>query len=277
MSLLAEIQKRYKAFTEKEKTIADFILNESRQMKNINITDLAEKLYISTATVTRFCKKIGCKNFVDMKIKLEIARTKENSIKGNDIFSDVYNYYEKVIKRTQELINEDNIYKLAEQIKSANNIYIYGIGSSGLSAIEMRQRLLRMGFNVYSISDSHMMIINSAIISEDDLVIGISVSGDTKEVVYALEICKKHGAKTVAITSFEDSLITKYSDMTLLVCNTNFFNQTRFLNSQFSTIYILDLICNLLLKDELLNQKFELTIDAIINNYKQNGKLHYIV
>ncbi|GAA0182692.1 MurR/RpiR family transcriptional regulator [Clostridium sediminicola] len=266
MSLLVQIQKKYNAFTEKEKSIATYILNKNGQIQNTSIIDLAKKTNTSGATITRFCKKIGCSSYVDMKIKLHITNSKEPSTDAHTVFSDVYTYYSEVIERTKQLIDKALIYELVEVIKSARNIYIYGIGSSGLSAIEMMQRLLRMGFNVHAISDTHMMIINSAIVSEKDLVIGISVSGETEDVIHALKTSKNHGAKTVAITSFEDSSITKFADTTLIIYNSSFVERTRFINSQFSTMYLLDLICTLLLKDNILNDNYQITIDAIINN-----------
>lgn len=97
----------------------------------------------------------------------------------------------------------------------------------------MMQRLLRMGFNVHCISDRHMMIINSSITSPQDLVIGLSLSGETKEVVDALRIAKKNGAQTACITSLDTSPIIQYSDLVLKVYNTRFLGQKKFINSQF--------------------------------------------
>ncbi|UPU38933.1 hypothetical protein MX850_10250 [Erysipelothrix sp. Poltava] len=57
--------------------------------------------------------------------------------------------------------------------------------------MEMTQRLLRMGFNVSGITDSHMMLINSTITKEKDLVIGISTSGKTIEVLNAVKTSLK--------------------------------------------------------------------------------------
>ncbi|MPM42431.1 N-acetylmuramic acid 6-phosphate etherase [bioreactor metagenome] len=123
-----------------------------------------------------------------------------------------------------------------------------------------------MGFSVHSISDSHMMIINSSIVSEEDLVIGISISGETQEVVHSLRKSKENGAKTVSITSFEESSISKYSDIKFMVYNPNFIDRSRFINTQFSVMYLLDLISMVLLKDTNLSNKMQITINAIINS-----------
>ncbi|MGL4106653.1 MurR/RpiR family transcriptional regulator [Clostridium sp. LP20] len=264
MDILCEIQRVYNSFSDKEKSIADYILQHGDMIKNINITELAKNIGTSGATITRFVKKIGCDSFVDMKIKLNSNKVDIDPTQEEGIFSYVYQYYNEVIERTKHLIDNESIFRIVREIKKANKIYIYGVGSSGLTGNEMMQRLLRMGFNVYSISDSHMMIINSSIVSEKDLVLGISISGETKEVVQALRISKEKGAKTVSITSLEDSSITKYSDIKFTVYNAKFIDKNRFINTQFSTMYLLDLISMVLLKDVNLSNKMQITIDAII-------------
>ncbi|SCK02221.1 MurPQ operon repressor [uncultured Clostridium sp.] len=265
MEILCEIQKRYNEFSDKEKAIADYIMQYKEVIKNANITDLAKTIGTSGSTITRFAKKIGCESFVDLKIKLSASKKEiDNKINQNDVFSYVYQYYNEAIERTKYLIDKETIFNIVKEIKKARNIYIYGVGSSGLTADEMMQRLLRMGFNTLSISDSHMMIINSSIVSEKDLVIGLSIGGETKEVVQALRVCKENEAKVIAITSFEGSSITKYSDINLMVYNPKFIDKNRFINSQFSVMYVLDLISMVLLKDENLREKMQITIDAII-------------
>lgn len=263
MDVLLEIQKKYNTFSDKEKNIADYVLEQSNTINNINISDLAKLTNTSGATITRFCKKIECDSFVDMKIKLSSLKRDEQEDKEEGILSEVYSYYNKVIEGTKQSISKEQILKVVEEIKKAKKIYIYGVGSSGLTAIESMQRLLRMGFNVHSISDPHMMIINSSIVSEEDLVIGISISGETEEVVNSLRISKNNGARIVSITSFEDSPITKFGDINFIVYNTLFVDKKRFINSQFSAMYLMDVISMVLLEDEKLSSKMQRTIDAI--------------
>ena len=267
MDIIYEIQRIYNSFSDKEKSIADYIMQHRENIKNINITDLAKAIGTSGATITRFAKKIGCDSFVDMKIMLGSNKIEKVTEEDDEIFSYAYQYYNEVIERTKMSIDKRIIFKVVEELKRARNIYIYGVGSSGLTGKEMMQRLLRMGFNVHCISDSHMMIINSSIVTEKDLVIGISISGETIEVIQSLRRARANGAKTVCITSFEDSSISKYSDIEFIVYNPKFVDKNKFINSQFSAMYLLDLISMVLLKDEELSKKMKITIDAIVNNY----------
>ncbi|WP_297597328.1 MurR/RpiR family transcriptional regulator [uncultured Cetobacterium sp.] len=265
MDVLYEIKQKYSTFSLKEKIIADYILSFKNSINNISITELAKAIGTSSSTLTRFSKKINCESFVDMKMKLNSKNKNLDSKKENDsLFSAVYNYYSEVIEKSNELLDKKLISKIVKDIKEAKKIYIYGVGSSGLTAQEFMQRLLRMGFNISSINDSHMMIINSAIVSSEDLVIGISISGETKEVVNALRICYQNRARTIAVTSFPKSSISRYANEIISICSSDFINKTNFINTQFSTMYLFDLISTILLEDVTLNRKMQLTIDAIL-------------
>ena len=266
MDILCEIQKKYNNLSDKEKLIADYIMKYGENFKNIGITELAKEIGTSGSTITRFAKKIGCDSFVEMKIMLNSNKSEDIVQEESEIFDYTYKYYSEVIKRSKSLINKELILKVVDEIKKANNIHIYGVGSSGLTGKEMMQRLLRMGFNVHCISDSHMMIINSSIVKKDDLVIGISISGKTHEVIQSLRKAKENGAKIISITSFEESEMATYSDMILTVYNPKFIDKNKFVNSQFSTMYLLDLISMVLLKDQELNEKMNITIEAIKNS-----------
>src|SRR5699024_4061313 len=164
-------------------------------LKNMNITELANILNTSPATITRFCKKIDCANFAEMKINLVDESTQESIVNKDTIFDAIHTYYTTVMDNTNKLVNPQDIKETIEAIIYAKKIYIYGVGSSGLTALEFMQRLIRMGFNVSCFTDTHMMLISQTLLTPDDLVIGISSSGQTVEIVNMLAIAKKVGAK----------------------------------------------------------------------------------
>lgn len=97
MGILDEIQEQYVSFSSKEKDIATYILQKGNEIKNINITELAKVTGTSSSSITRFCKKINCANFVDMKIKISSTQQESPPKQGAEIFDDVYNFYNKVI------------------------------------------------------------------------------------------------------------------------------------------------------------------------------------
>ena len=262
--ILDIIQQNYHSFTPKEQKIATYIM-QKKHLKNMNITKLANILNTSPATITRFCKKIDCANFAEMKINLVDESTRESIVNKDTIFDAIHTYYTTVMDNTNKLVNPQDIEETIEAIIRAKKIYIYGVGSSGLTALEFMQRLIRMGFNVSCFTDTHMMLISQTLLTPDDLVIGISSSGQTVEIVNMLAIAKKVGAKTISITSFIDSQIVQYSDISLIVYSSKFVNNTSFVNSQFAMMFIVDILTMILLDDKDYNTMMQETIQTILD------------
>ncbi len=259
------IQQQYPSFSKKEQAIANYILQNGMTIKNMNISVLAKNVGVSNGTITHFCKKIGCKNFAELKVQLGGLVAREQVSADNNIAGQVYNFYKTVIDRTNQFLDINELINLADQVRKASRIYIYGVGSSGLTATELMLRLMRMGFNVQSITDSHLMLINSSILTTDDFVIAISNSGETTEVVDAARIAKNNQCKVICFTSFSESSLAQQSDSSITVSNALFIDKERFINSQFSVMYAIDLLCTILLRDSNLKDRMQITVDTIID------------
>lgn len=269
MTIVEEIQASFPDFSEKEKQIATYLLQNNNEIKNINISNLAKLTNTSPATITRFAKKIGCQSFVELKIRLNASMI-ELPLDDHDQKSDqIYEYYSEVIKNTQRMTKTEQIKEVVTLIENANRVLVFGAGSSGLTATELTHRLLRMGLNASAITDPHFMIISSSIATKNDLVIGVSTTGETAEVQNAMKLAKKAQAKIVSLTSFAKSSIAQLSDISLISYSSKFINNKRFINSQFATLYIIDIITTLLLEKEEYRHNMEHTIDVITNSLEE--------
>lgn len=272
MTILEEIQNKFPSFSEKEKRIATYLLKNNDVISNINISTLAKETETSPATITRFAKKLNQDGFVDLKIQLSMLKNNRNM--NEDLHSEVYHFYTKVIENTEKIVKKSDLEIAVNSIKLAPRIFIFGVGSSGLTALELTQRLLRMGLNVISTTDSHMMLITSAMAMKNDLVIGISASGETVEVNDAVMHAKENGANVLSITCFTESTLSKISDTSLIAYSSVFVDNKRFVNSQFAIMYQIDVISTMLLEDEKLNERMSQTIKVITrgNQHREIGK-----
>lgn len=270
MDIYMVIQQLYPSFSKKEQLVANYILQEGQSINNMNISVLANHVGVSNGTITHFCKKIGCNNFAELKVQLGRLRTATAPSVEDNILIQVSKFYQTVIERSNQLLDITYLHQLAETIKGATRIFIYGIGSSGLSAKEMMLRLLRMGFNVQSITDSHLMLINSSIVNENDFVIAISSSGETSVIVDATRIAKNNRCKVICLTSFSESTLAQQVDSFILVPNTLFVDKERFVNSQFSVMYAIDILCMILLADADLNRRMQITVNTILEHNRMD-------
>ena len=151
---------------------------------------------------------------------------------------------------------------------SVKRIYIYGRGSSGLVAQEMKLRLMRLGVNVEAISDSHIMKMNSVLMNEECLVIGISVSGNTKEVINSLKESSKRGASVVLITSKQDEDMKDYCDEIVFIAVKEHLENGKAISPQFPVLIIVDIFYAHFLQSDRL-RKEELHNNTINALYKE--------
>ena len=118
--------------------------------------------------------------------------------------------------------------------------------------------------NSVCVTDSHMMLINSSLVTQEDVVIGISVSGETTDINKAIRLAKLRGAGIIGLTSFSESELSKLSDIYLLAYNSTFVDNERFVNSQFALMYVIDILSMKLLGDDRYQYAMLQTIDTIL-------------
>ncbi|HDO19889.1 MAG TPA: 6-phospho-3-hexuloisomerase [Thermoplasmatales archaeon] len=128
------------------------------------------------------------------------------------IFRESVDYIQRKANIILSQISESDIHKLCEMFLSANRVFVYGAGRSGLVAKAFAIRLVHLGFQTFVIGETI-----TPPVREGDLVIVVSGSGETIPCVMTAEIAHRLGAKVVAITRKRDSKISKYATLTLLL------------------------------------------------------------
>ncbi|MDR0675980.1 MAG: KpsF/GutQ family sugar-phosphate isomerase [Elusimicrobiota bacterium] len=118
-----------------------------------------------------------------------------NNVKDNiDVF------YEKVIK----LIFE-----------SKGKLIIVGVGKSGLIAKKIVATLISTGTPAFFLHPTEALHGDFGIVSKDDVIIAISKSGNSKEIVDIIPIVKRFGAKVIALTANKNSKLAEKADYIL--------------------------------------------------------------
>lgn len=134
------------SLNETETYVYNYVIKNTKKVLDESIRELANDTHVSTATVMRFCKKMGCEGFTELKYRLkenvEVQKTKEDDV--NDQFDD---FIEKV-KSSDYL---DSIHRAAEIIKRSNLILTLGIGTTGDFAKYTSRLLSGMGYCCYGV------------------------------------------------------------------------------------------------------------------------------
>lgn len=237
----------YNEMGKAEKQIADWINENPGKIISLSIVELAELCKCSEATIVRFSKRLGLSGYQELKISLA-AESGGSHVSTNITPEDnAYQIFEKVcndiylsLEKTKKSLKQDAIELAAEKICNANKVMIFGLGNSASVATDAAHKFLRAGINAVSYSDNHMQVIAASHLSANDVVIGISHSGSSKDIIDALKIAKAHGASTIAITNAGKSPILKQSDIVLATSSDETQYNILALNSRIAQLAIID-------------------------------------
>ncbi|WP_044565327.1 MurR/RpiR family transcriptional regulator [Anaerococcus provencensis] len=227
MDYLIKIKERWDDFTPSDKKIGEYIIDNPEQIVNYNTLQLAEIIKTSQSAIIRFIKKIGYKGYIDFKIDVAKSLEEKNEFLLDEVISkneSIENIISKsknnvlaTVEKTYALINTEAINRAIADINKASNIYLAGVGSSGLICEDFSYKLQRSGKKVFYQVDAHTNLALVSNIDKDDLLIAISYSGLTKEILIASEYAKKVGAKVISISKTQNSALANNSNELLLI------------------------------------------------------------
>ena len=245
--------------TKSEIKIADYLIENIGDLDTMISYDLAHTLGIGQATSVRFAKKLGYKTFRDLteEIKgMDYENIYENEINVKEHLDltnlKIVNQYKKIIEFTHDLNSSDDFMTIIRLISGASNIVIFGIGNSSIAASDFYKKLKMIGFNIFYSSDVHLTFSVISKLTEDDLLILISDSGETSEVIKAAELANENDILTVSITNFAKNKLNSISDFVLKSINFDLDMDVRIDStaSRISQLMILDTLFINILKED---------------------------
>lgn len=249
--LLLEIRLLYNQFTKTEKKIADFVIKNPNQVLFMSITELAEACKVADASVHRFCRKIGVKGYQEfkMRLSLKMAADEEPEMNGGEEQTEsglsldgILEGHIRALRETHAMMEDANLEKVVSMMENAEHVYFFGIGDSLLTAMEARNKFLRITNKVSCVEDPHMQAMTASMATEKDLIVIVSYSGATKDSVYVAEVAREAGARVVAITRFVKSPLAAYADALLLCGSDEGPLEGGSMGTKLSQLYIIDVL-----------------------------------
>lgn len=268
---LTSLMAQYKnQFTKSEYKIYQYIVKNKESVLFDSLTEIADSCNVGEATILRFCRKLGYKGYQDFKISLarettNISKTKDTD--NNSYVNKVYNSIGRVVDDTYSLINDDQLEEAINIISSLNKVLVFGVSSSGIAGLDMQNRLLRIGKSIEVFTDSHNQIMRSNSCDDTTVIIAISLTGSTKDIIDAVRIGKENHAKIVVITNYAKSPLSIYADTILLTSAKENPLDSGDLISKISQLFIIDLLCTgIALKNQTLAKSTKESIAKTISN-----------
>lgn len=264
MSSIFKIREGFSTYTETEKRLAEYILEHREEVLSQSAQVLGEKVNTSAAAVVRFSKKLGFKGYTALKV--EIAKDSSGeAIDFDDIIKEedsigvmvkkAYAMNLKTIEQTYKLINDRQLEFAISALTKAKNIYLFGVGGSGIVCDDLKNKLIRINKRCIFNTDPHVQLAAAAHITKEDVAIGISYGGKTKEVNVAMQYAENNGATTIGITQYSKSKFSKICKIILHVPTEEKELRLGAIQSRNSSLIITDLLYYGMTKAEIEETK----------------------
>nr|WP_320147414.1 MurR/RpiR family transcriptional regulator [uncultured Anaeromusa sp.] len=228
MALFSRIRLQSNQFTSAQERIVRYLKENDKEALTLPINELAKRCQVGDATVIRFYRLLGYENYAMFRIALaqELSETDVRPIYEevetkdgvSDVIRKVIDSTNQGISDLEKQISEVKLEEFANILLQASAIHVLGLGASGVVAQDAMHKLMRLGCKIIAYSDSHLMTIAASIAKPDEVFFAISHSGETTDIVRAIELAKQRGCKTCALTSSIGSSITQLVDVYLLSC-----------------------------------------------------------
>ena len=214
--------------TETEKSVLRYILDNTKEVVSMDIHSLAKKGYCSPATIVRICKKNHFDGFRELKIALlndlnfndQLLKDSGIEIKHEDhnsFIRDILNESVTAINNTYNLVDYDEVNKIINLLKKAKIIRLFGMGASYLVAKDFQLKLESINKTTVLFEDTHMQIISSNNLRNDEIAFMISYSGNTKEINQMAQNIKKKGGIIISLTQYSNNKLMHIADFNLFV------------------------------------------------------------
>lgn len=251
--IFSSIHTMYNSFTNTEKKLADYILKNKTQVMYMSITDLADKAKVAESSVFRFCKSMKFTGYQEFKIAIAQSLNSDNSehhidteILTNDTMSAMAEKVKQTnisaLDETYNLLNYNDVSLAVDAIINAEKVRFFGVGSSLITAMEGQNKFLRIMNKAECSIDSHLQAMSATLMTDKEVAIVISYSGQTKDSIDVAKRAKEAGALVISITRFVKSPLTHFSDITLICGAHEGPLQGGSLSAKVSQLYLLDVL-----------------------------------
>ncbi len=211
VDIVMRLKLRAEDGTKSDRRLAGIILADLDFASKGAIADIAARAGVSEPTVTRFCRSLGCDGVRDFKFRLAqalavggqylSAEPLERDARERRIATAVAGGALSMIERVRDTVDMSTVMEVAERLAAARQVLVFGSGgTSSMLAVEMQNRLFRLGFPVVAHVDGQLQRMSAAVAGPGVVTLGFSTSGYAQSVVDASLVARQYGAHTVAVT-----------------------------------------------------------------------------
>ena len=218
------LQQRQGQLTRSGHAVADYLLQHADEAQYLSISSLARECNVAEATVFRFCRALGFDGYHEMRIALAQAnatgtmssqRELQPGASPETLFEHASARLFTAINGTQNALSAEAVDEAARMLREAKQVFCFGQGGSMLLANDICARFASLSTKFRTSGDSHLQLLTASLMNEADVVLFVSYSGATRDMMETLRTAKAAGAKIILLTHYEDSPGASLADVVL--------------------------------------------------------------
>ena len=243
------------AMTRTERLVADYVERRLKDIPSMSIKQLAKRSGTSEASVLRFCKALGYRGYRDFILSLSAdlgsVKEKEGEKKYTDIrpgdtletiVENVSFNNRRSIDDTLLVLDKEQVRQAVELLSSAQWVDWYGLAASGLVCQDAQQKFMRIKKHCQAFVDGHSIRTAAALLDRKDVAVLVSNSGTTEEILDALELVQKNGARSIAITRYSRSELARGVDVVLHISTPELTFRSGAMGSRIAMLNVVDIL-----------------------------------
>lgn len=234
---------------------AKMILQNIYKIPNSTITEVADMCYVSTATISRLCRKLNYESFADFKHDVTMNLNffnqdakrlyfdhqlpeKDTIHEGKEVFKDHFQNVLTNLQNTYDNVDYEDLIKIVDKIHDSNKICFAGNFFTQSVSMQLQIELSYLGKDCTAMYPLEQQKEIYKMLSKDDLIILSSISGgffaDHADVMRELT---KSPAYIIVISQLDDFVYSDKVDKILKVGNDH-----HSLIGKFSITYIFEVL-----------------------------------
>ena len=207
-NIIRRITDNHPALRKSEAKVADFVLAHTNDVINMRIVDLAAQCEVSDPPVIRFCRALGFDGFQSFKLQLaqQIGMGSvytqfavDDSDTVNDLCNKVFDTTVGTLRTVRDELDPDILEQAINTISNARRVEFYGFGASGPVAADAQHKFFRLQLSTTALMDPHIQHMSAISLGEEDVVVAISQSGQTRALLQSVNLAKEAGATVIGL------------------------------------------------------------------------------
>ncbi|MEG0506993.1 MAG: MurR/RpiR family transcriptional regulator [Longicatena sp.] len=227
-----------------EQDILSFFKNHTSSIPYMNLIDISKPLYISNATVVRFCKKLNIAGFNEFKYVVNKELKDLNTINQLD-YQMIIEHPLALFKDNIDSLDFDDVEKVIDILCSNIPLYIHGRSLSFIAAQYLQCNLTSLDRPCILINGLHLLRSISSNLSVKSAIVIISAHGEYDIYSEPILNAKKSNAFIILITSNQKSSLIKLCDIILYSSDKNEVYNNIDINSRLGVLTITQILIEL--------------------------------